>query len=111
LLMEEPEVTRENHQPDASHWQTVSHNVVSGNTLQWAGFTRRALVMICTDCIGSGKSNCHATTTATAQQSDLNVRPCCNLSATSLAIFRKCIITYWFDQNMKNSCNLLQRYS
>ena len=29
LLMEERGVPRENHQPIASHWQTVSHNVVS----------------------------------------------------------------------------------
>jgi hypothetical protein len=29
LLMEETRVTRENHWPAASHWQTLSHNVVS----------------------------------------------------------------------------------
>jgi hypothetical protein len=28
LLMEETEVPGENHQPAASHWQTLSHNVV-----------------------------------------------------------------------------------
>jgi len=29
LLMDETEVPRENHQPVASHWQTLSYNVVS----------------------------------------------------------------------------------
>ena len=29
LLVEETEVPGENHQHDASHWQTLSHNVVS----------------------------------------------------------------------------------
>ena len=29
LLLEETEVPGENHPPDASHWQTVSHKVVS----------------------------------------------------------------------------------
>ena len=29
LLVEETAVTRENHWPAASHWQTLSHNVVS----------------------------------------------------------------------------------
>ena len=28
LLVEETEVPGENHQPAASHWQTLSHNVV-----------------------------------------------------------------------------------
>jgi len=29
LLVEETEVSGENHRPVASHWQTLSHNVVS----------------------------------------------------------------------------------
>ena len=29
LLVEETRVPRENHQPAASHWQTLSHNIVS----------------------------------------------------------------------------------
>jgi len=29
LLMEETRVPRENHQCVASHWQTLSHNVIS----------------------------------------------------------------------------------
>ena len=49
LLVEE---TRENHGPVASHWQTLSHNIV-----------HLALIEIrthnITDCIGSYKSNYH----------------------------------------------------
>jgi len=30
LLVEETRVPRDNHWPAASHWQTLSHNVVSG---------------------------------------------------------------------------------
>jgi hypothetical protein len=33
LLVEETRVPRENHRPVASHWQTVSHNVVSLNII------------------------------------------------------------------------------
>jgi len=29
LLVEETRESRENHRPAASHWQTLSHNVVS----------------------------------------------------------------------------------
>jgi hypothetical protein len=32
LLVEETGVSGENHKPAASHWQTLSHNVVSGTT-------------------------------------------------------------------------------
>jgi len=32
LLVEETGVPRENHWPVASHWQTLSHNVVSSTT-------------------------------------------------------------------------------
>jgi len=37
LLMEETEVPGENHRPPASHWQTLSHNVVS-STPRLRGF-------------------------------------------------------------------------
>jgi hypothetical protein len=36
LLVEVTGVPRENHRPTASHWQTLSHNVVSG-TLRLSG--------------------------------------------------------------------------
>jgi hypothetical protein len=45
--MEETGIPGENHRPAISHWQTLSHNVVS------------MLVVIGTDCIGSCKSNYH----------------------------------------------------
>jgi hypothetical protein len=32
LLLEETEAIGENHQPFTSHWQTLSHEVVSGRT-------------------------------------------------------------------------------
>ena len=39
LLVEETEVTGENHQPVASHWQTLSHNVVSSTPRHKRGST------------------------------------------------------------------------
>ena len=65
LLMEETGVPGENHRPVASHWQTVSHNVVSSIPyLIWIRL--KILVVIGTDCIGSYKSNYHTFTTMTA---------------------------------------------
>ena len=63
LLVEETEEPGENHRSAASHWQTLSHNVVH---LERAGFELTTLVVIGTDCIGSCKSNYHAITTTTA---------------------------------------------
>ena len=62
LLMEE---TEENHQPDVSHWQTLSHNVMS-NTPRLSGIRTHNLVLVGTvaDFIGSYKSNYHTSTTA-----------------------------------------------
>jgi hypothetical protein len=63
LLVEE---TRENHWPVASHWQTLSHNQCCiGYTSPWTGFKLTTLVVIGTDCIGSGKSNYHMIGTTT----------------------------------------------
>jgi hypothetical protein len=45
LLVEETGVPRENHWPVTSHWQTLSHNVVSGYTLPWMGFKLTTLVV------------------------------------------------------------------
>jgi hypothetical protein len=41
LLMEKTEVPRENNRPVASHWQTLSHNVVSSTP----GNTHKCLVL------------------------------------------------------------------
>jgi hypothetical protein len=50
LLVEETRVPVENYRLAASHWQTLSHNVVH---LAWAGFKLATLVVIGTDCISS----------------------------------------------------------
>jgi hypothetical protein len=36
-MVEETGVPRENHQPDTSHWQTLSHNVVSNTPRLYGG--------------------------------------------------------------------------
>jgi hypothetical protein len=64
-LVEETWVHRENHRPAASHWQTLSHNVVWVH-LAWVGFKLTMLVVIGIDCKGSCKSNYHTITTMTA---------------------------------------------
>jgi hypothetical protein len=53
-LVEETGVPGENHRPDASHLQTLSHKCLS-----WAGFELTTLVVIGTDCIVSCKSYYH----------------------------------------------------
>jgi hypothetical protein len=55
----------EKNRPAASHWQTLSHNVVS-STHCMSGFYFSSLVVIGTDCIGSCKSDYHTITTTTA---------------------------------------------
>jgi hypothetical protein len=64
LLVKEIGIPGENHRPTASHWQTLSHNVVIEYTSLIAGFEHTTLV-IGTDCIGSCKSNHHTNTTTT----------------------------------------------
>jgi hypothetical protein len=54
LLVEETVGPGENHRPAVSHWQNLSHNV---------SYTSPTSVVICTDCIGSYKSNYHTITT------------------------------------------------
>jgi hypothetical protein len=64
LLVEETGIPVENHRPVASHWQTLSHSVVSSTP--WTGFELTMLVMTGIDCIGSCKSNYHTITTTMA---------------------------------------------
>ena len=45
LLMEETDVPGENHQPAASHWQTLSHKVVSAMTPHWKYRTQIKLLI------------------------------------------------------------------
>ena len=55
--MKETGVPGENYRLVASHWQTLSLNVVSIATCKWTGFEHTTLVVTCTDCTGSCKSN------------------------------------------------------
>ena len=66
LLVEGTGVPGENHWPVASHWQTLSHNVVSSTPRHEQGFELTTLVMIGTDCTGSCKFNYHTITTTKA---------------------------------------------
>jgi hypothetical protein len=66
LLVEETRVPRENHQPVACHWQTLSHNVVSSTPHHERGFKLTTSMVIGTDCTGSYKSNYPMITTTTA---------------------------------------------
>jgi hypothetical protein len=59
LLVEETGVCGENHRPVASHWQTLSHNVVSSAPRHELPTS----VVTGTDCSGSCKSNYHTITT------------------------------------------------
>jgi len=53
----------ENHLPVASHWQTLSIMVY---TSPCSRFELTTSVVICTDCLGSSKSNYHTITARTA---------------------------------------------
>ena len=67
LLVEETGVPGENHQPAASNRQTLSHHVIwSTPRLSGIRIELTTLVVIGTDCIGSGKYNIHTITTTTA---------------------------------------------
>ena len=63
LLVEETRVPGDNHWPVASHWQTLSHNVVMSTP--WARLESTALVVIGTDSTGSWISNYHTIMTMT----------------------------------------------
>ena len=72
--MEETGLPGENHQPVASHWQTLSHNVLSSTPRDWIEckscaktFKYELLFFVCTDYHYfrmshlSGVSHCHST--------------------------------------------------
>ena len=63
--MEETGIPGENHQPVASHWKTLSHNVVSSTPRHEQGLNTWILVVIGTDCTGSYKYNYHKIMTTT----------------------------------------------
>jgi hypothetical protein len=60
LLVEETGGPGENHRPVASHWRTLSHNIVP-----WSRFELTTSVLIGTNYIGSCKSNYHTITATT----------------------------------------------
>ena len=60
------EGTGENNRPVASHWQTLSHNVILSTPCHEWGSNSTTLVVIGTDCTGSCKSNDHRIMTTTA---------------------------------------------
>jgi hypothetical protein len=64
-MVEETGVPGENHRPVASHWQTLSHNVVH---LTLTRFELTTSVVIGTNCIGSCKSNYHMITARRPQK-------------------------------------------
>ena len=67
LLVEGTRGPGENHQPAASHWQTLSHNVVHLTLIALTS------VVIGTDCIDSCKSNYHTITAMTAPPQTVNL--------------------------------------
>ena len=62
LFVEETGVSRENHRPVASYWQTLSHNIVH---IALREIRIELSVVIGNDCIGSCKSNYHTITATT----------------------------------------------
>ena len=76
VLVEETGGLGENYWSGASHWQTLSHKVVSSTLCH----IRTILVVICTDCTGSCSSNYHTITPMTAPTISVNVLGTCILS-------------------------------
>jgi hypothetical protein len=64
-LVEETGVLGENHWSAASHWQTLTHNVVSSTPHLRGIFELTTLVVMGTDCICSYKSTYHTIITMT----------------------------------------------
>jgi hypothetical protein len=62
ILVEEIGVPRENHRPVASHYRTLSNNMLWSAPRLGGIWTIATLVVMCTDCIGSGKSSYHTIT-------------------------------------------------
>ena len=62
ILVEEIGVPGENHRPVASHYRTLSNNMLWGAPRLGGIWNIATLVVMCTDCIGSGKSSYHTIT-------------------------------------------------
>ena len=74
LLMGETGVPRENHRPVASHWQTLSHNVVSSTPGHERRLELTTSVVIVIDCTGTCKSKYHTIRTTTPLSKDWKVK-------------------------------------
>ena len=86
LLGEETGVPRENRRLAASHWPSISHNVVSIKcNSPWAGFELITLVVIGTDCTCSCKSNYHTVTTTLAHLGAVGCKSNYHTVTTTLA--------------------------
>ena len=64
-LVKEMGVPGENHKPAASHWQTLSHNVVSSTPRHERGFVLTTLVVMGTDFTANCKFSYHTIMTTT----------------------------------------------
>ena len=83
LLVEETGVPGENHQPVVSHWQTLSHNVVS-STLRLSGIRTHNV----TDYVGSCKFNYQLiTTTMTPHNITMAIEITCTCVVYIIALF------------------------
>ena len=90
------EETGENHRPVASRWQTLSHNVV------WV--ESNSLMVICTDCMGSYKSNYQTITTTMVPSFYM----CTNISfVLSILVLPLCLWCFCLSEFLFNLWRLL----
>jgi hypothetical protein len=74
--------------------------------LVWSGYELTTLVVICTDCIGSFKSNYHTITTMTAPSSNDNttyVGQIQNMLLCSLLFFSRILIIMFIELNRETT--------
>ena len=92
--MEETGGPGENHRPVASHWQTLSHNVVHLALIEIRTHNISGDTNVGTDCIGSCKSNYHTIAATTAQN--------------KITVYIRNISIYSGDYTLKK-CNIFRR--
>jgi hypothetical protein len=81
LLVEETRVPGENHRHVVCYWQTfITQGFIEYiSPWSWTGFELTTLVVICTDFIGSCKSNYHTTTILVRLLSNYNIKYICTI--------------------------------
>ena len=97
ILVEETGAPGENRRPVASHWPTLSHNVVHFVLIEI-----RTSVVLATDCIGSCKSNYHMIM-ATTVPVDFSI-----MTLTWIWIWVTIVILHFLGQFIKRSINGLK---